>query len=95
MNGGRSGIGKLSPIGHELRGVPYRITVGVPVTVHPGMVTALNPDSDGSPTSAPGFTRRLGLMTSPVVATATVRARSSRWVDSRRATAVTDHPSGD
>ena len=37
------------------------MTVGVPVTVQPGTVTELYPDSDGSPSSAPGFTSRFGL----------------------------------
>jgi hypothetical protein len=39
------------------------ITVGVPVTVQPGMDTELYPDNDGSPNSAPGLTSRFGLST--------------------------------
>src|SRR6476620_8878035 len=59
--------GKVGPgddVGHgNRRSVPYSMTVGVPVTVHPGSVTELYPDNDGSPSSAPGLTRRLGLST--------------------------------
>src|SRR3954452_20258294 len=59
-NAGRVGPGV--PSGHgSRRDVPYSITVGVPVTVHPGTVTELYPDKDGSPSSAPGLTSRLGL----------------------------------
>lgn len=39
------------------------MTVGVPVTVQPGMVTELVPESDGSPNSALGLTSRLALVT--------------------------------
>src|SRR5436189_1662662 len=43
------------------RGKPYSITVGVPSRVQPGTVTALYPDSDGSPDSASPLTSRLPL----------------------------------
>ena len=43
---------RLSPRNGKRRWVPYSITVGVPVTVQPGTVTVLYPESDGSPTSA-------------------------------------------
>jgi hypothetical protein len=43
--------------------VPYLTTVGVPVTLHPGMDTEVYPDNDGSPTSAPGLTSKFGLST--------------------------------
>ena len=39
------------------------MTVGVPVTVQPGTVTELYPDSDESPSSALGFSSRFGLST--------------------------------
>src|SRR5690242_4977334 len=60
MKEGRSGIGEVVPIGQPLRGVPYWITVGVPVTSQPGMETVLLPDNDASPTSAPGLLNRFG-----------------------------------
>ena len=51
-------------VGHgKRRGVPYSMTVGVPVTVQPGTVTELYPDKDGSPSSAPGLTSKFGLST--------------------------------
>jgi len=36
--------------------VPYLTTVGVPVTVQPGIDTELYPVNDGSPSSAPELT---------------------------------------
>ena len=61
MNEGRSGKAKLAPMGQELRGVPYSITIGVPVKVQPGIDTELCPVSDGSPNSAPGLANRFAL----------------------------------
>src|SRR6476620_10768958 len=55
-------VGPGDPSGHGKRTlVLYWMTVGVPVTVQPGMVTELNPDSDGSPNSAPGLVSKFGL----------------------------------
>ena len=59
-NAGRVGPGLGSGHGRR-RGVPYSMTVGVPVTVQPGTVTELYPDSEGSPSSAPGLTSKFGL----------------------------------
>ena len=90
MKGGRSGVAKDRPTGHILRGLPYLITVGVPVTVQPGMLTELLPDRDGSPISAPGLTRRFGLVARlcDVVAEARAPHATDRRA-SRRATCST------
>src|SRR5262249_32266434 len=51
---------------------PYGITVGVPPTCQPGIDTALYPDSEASPISAPPLTRRLGLSTANAAGLATI-----------------------
>jgi hypothetical protein len=72
------------------------MTVGVPVTVHPGTVTELYPDNDGSPSSAPGLTRRFGLSTvSAATGCALTGVRFEKvWSISRRTQASRVHSTG-
>ena len=76
MNVGSVGIAKLTPVGQPFRLAPYSITVGVPVSSQPGTLTALLPDGESMPNSAPGFSSRLGLIVRLVpTADAVARAR--------------------
>jgi hypothetical protein len=95
MNFGRFGVAELKPTGHMFRGVPYPITVGVPVTVQPGMLTELLPDNDGSPVSAPGLTRRFGLVVRLCVVAEAAAPRSADFRVSRRTTCSTAHVTDD
>jgi hypothetical protein len=73
------------------------MTVGVPVSVQPGIVTELYPDRDGSPNSAPGFTNRFGLVTRLVKAAGCTPAgpvTPNNVSNSLRANANSVHNSG-